>query len=103
MSSALGIHFMQNNEGTVGSLIYGTLDSSFFFKNYVFYCAWPSLWHVGSSYLVQGLDPRPPALGVQGLSLWTTRRSPLDSSSEFMYVSYLSSAAFCLILCAVEI
>ena len=59
----------------------------FFFNIYLFHWTGSSLWHVGSSHwgtkdLVPwpGIKFRPPTLGAQDLSHWTTREVPPLSS-----------------------
>ena len=44
----------------------------------IFHCDMQTLiWHVGSSSLKCGIEPRTPALGAWSLSHWTTREVPL--------------------------
>lgn len=82
-----------------------TLSFMSFFLMFIYFMHWVlvvifylSLWHLGSLFaaceilvpLNQGIKPRPPVLGVQSHSHWTTRAPPpclLISSKFSIFVS----------------
>ena len=56
-------------------IVYVGMRTPFFFK-YLFGCAESQLQHVESSSPTRAIESRPPALGAQSRSHWTTRGVP---------------------------
>ena len=55
------------------------------FKNFL------AMWHVGSSFPKQGLNPHPPALEVWRLNHWTAREVPSDGGFLNPFFPFASS------------